>query len=334
MQKRNKVVQYAIGELKRYQKSLKTDFKHQNIIIGVSGGADSLALACIASIAYSQYNIKVVIIDHGLQNNSDIVAKNAGNEVSKLGLEYIIKHAIITKSTNLEAVAREERYRLLLDECIAGDILMLAHTIDDLAETVLLNIARGSGTHALTGMSDIVRLEGDIIIARPFLHGITRDMTEEICDVFNLHFWNDPTNFIDNTSILPTPKRTSVRHKLLPLYNELFPGIKQNLSRTALISALDDEYINNCMMETYNSVIMSDNSLDRLKLKEYHKALRYRVIKHWLIKCGYAKQIIYDRIFEIDEKLILINGVGGTVVELEDGFRVDRDGIKLTLNSA
>ena len=150
------------------------------VAAAVSGGADSLALA--AALAFERPGSAAVVVDHGLQTGSEEVAAKAAAQCESLGLAATV---LSGRSAPGEAAARELRYRLL--DAVEGTVL-LGHTRDDQAETVLLGVLRGSGARALAGMAPV---RGRY--RRPFLD-LTREQTRAACLESGLTPWDDPHN--------------------------------------------------------------------------------------------------------------------------------------------
>ncbi|PPI53363.1 tRNA lysidine(34) synthetase TilS [Rathayibacter toxicus] len=199
------------------------------VLVALSGGADSLALA--AAVAWEARRCGrragAIVVNHGLQETSDDVARRAGEQARALGLDPVLVKTVVVPSAGeggLEAAARTARYRAF-DDALAetGAVaILLAHTLDDQAETVLLGLARGSGATSLHGMAAV---KGPLL--RPLLE-IRRAMTRGACIDAGLVAWDDPHN--DD----PRFARVRVRSRVLPmLENELGPGIAQALARTA-----------------------------------------------------------------------------------------------------
>jgi len=159
------------------------------VTAAVSGGADSLALA--AALAFELPGSSAVVVDHGLQDGSAEVAAKAAAQCAGLGLDAQVlrfpqhQGAVEIGRGNVEARARELRYSLL--DQVDGTVL-LGHTRDDQAETVLLGVLRGSGARALSGMAPV---RGKYV--RPFLD-LTRAQTREACLEAGLTPWDDPHN--------------------------------------------------------------------------------------------------------------------------------------------
>jgi tRNA(Ile)-lysidine synthase len=200
---------------------------HPVVLVALSGGADSLALA--AGVAFEAPRAGVaagaVVVDHGLQAGSAQVADRAARRARDLGLDPVtVVRVEVGASGGPEAAAREARYAAL--ERAARDAgasaVLLAHTLDDQAETVLLGLARGSGAASLQGMAPVTGLW-----RRPLL-GIRRTETERACADAGLEPWHDPHN--DD----PGFARVRVRRDVLPvLERELGPGVAEALARTA-----------------------------------------------------------------------------------------------------
>lgn len=202
------------------------------VLVGLSGGADSLALAASTAAVTPELGIQagVIIIDHGLQDGSAEVAQRAAEQARSLDLDPInvrrVQVDAAADHTGLEAAARSARYRAfreVADESGAVAVLT-AHTLDDVAESVLLGLARGSGARSLAAMR-----EQRGIFLRPFL-AVRRDETNALCRTLGLEPWHDPQN--SDESML----RAAVRHTALPtLRNVLGAHIDVNLARSAVL---------------------------------------------------------------------------------------------------
>ncbi|MGI9085704.1 MAG: tRNA lysidine(34) synthetase TilS [Aeromicrobium sp.] len=190
--------------------------------VALSGGADSLALAaCLAFVApRAGWTAGAVVVDHGLQLHSADVAARAAEQARGLGLDEDVVAVEVGTSGGPEAAARDARYAELRSR--PADAVLVGHTLDDQAETVLLGLARGSGPRSLSGMP-----AADGVIRRPFL-GLRRADTERICTASGLTWWTDPHNAD------PAFRRSRVRHEVLPLLEDaLGGGVAEALARTA-----------------------------------------------------------------------------------------------------
>jgi tRNA(Ile)-lysidine synthase len=218
------------------------------LLVGVSGGADSMALAAAAAFECARAGVRLigVVVEHGLQPETALVAKQVAARLAAMGLaDAEIRSVKVSGGGGLEAAAREARYRAFAEAArehgAAG--VLLGHTRDDQAETVLLGLARGSGPRSLAGMDPVVRQANGLTLIRPLLN-CSRATTEQFCTDSGIEVWNDPQNQEERFS------RVRVRKNLMPiLENELGPGVAQALARTAellredlnLLDALADE---------------------------------------------------------------------------------------------
>lgn len=194
-------------------------------LVACSGGADSLALA--AGAAISGHKVGAVVVDHGLQAGSDAVAARAAAQCEALGLApVLVRRVSVSGRGGPEAAARAARYEVLRQvaaEHAAGAIL-LAHTLDDQAETVLLRLARGSGARSLAAMAPV---DGDL--RRPLL-GLRRELVRAACSEAGLTPYEDPHNTDERYA------RSRVRHHGLPaLVADLGEGVVQGLARSAAL---------------------------------------------------------------------------------------------------
>lgn len=246
------------------------------VLIGVSGGADSMALAA-ATLAESEgKRVIPVVVDHGLQENSAKIAAAVTERLKKMGFsEIFTARAVVEITDGLEASARRARFKVFAQaiETYGAEIFLLGHNKNDQAESVLLGLARGSGTRSLSGMR-----EQKGIYVRPFLE-VTREIIESACQELGLEIWSDPHN--DNLEF----KRVVVRKNSLPnLERELGPGIIDALARSAKIMGEDadalDEWANRAFSE------IGTNNMDIEKLAALPKAVRSRVLRNAIYAAG------------------------------------------------
>ena len=247
------------------------------VLVGLSGGADSLALAAATAFEAprSGYRAGAVIVDHGIQSGSDAVARRAAGQAAGLGLDPVLVERVrVDVHGGPEAAARAARHAAFdraLAETGAARIL-LAHTLDDQAETVLLGLARGSGPSSLQGMlPDTGRL------LRPFL-GLRREQTRAFCADSRLDPWEDPHN--DD----PSYTRVRARSVVLPvLERELGPGVAEALARTAEQLREDDEALDGLALEWAQELVSQTEdgavALDVRGLAADPAALRQRIIR-------------------------------------------------------
>ncbi|MDK8709338.1 tRNA lysidine(34) synthetase TilS [Corynebacterium pseudodiphtheriticum] len=197
-------------------------------VIAVSGGPDSLALA--AAAAAEKLPAHVVSIDHGLQDGSRAVSEGAIGQVGQWGLSgQVVSVRVVGEP--LEAAARHARYQALGD--LAGDRpILLAHTGDDQAETLLLGLLRGKAS----AMGEVSDYQGHTLL-RPLL-GIRRAHTVGACRELGVAAWNDPHNTDEAF------RRVAIRRQVLPLLDQIIGGdATAPLVRAAELLREDDDYL-------------------------------------------------------------------------------------------
>ncbi|MBO8202613.1 tRNA lysidine(34) synthetase TilS [Streptomyces smyrnaeus] len=228
------------------------------VLVACSGGADSMALASALAFEAPRLGLRAggVTVDHGLQPGSAERAQDVADRLTGLGLTPVESIAIQVGRTNTgpEAAAREARYAALdaVAERHGAAAVLLGHTRDDQAETVLLGLARGSGTRSLSGMAAVSGPGGRY--RRPFL-AIDRQTTRKACMVQSLPVWDDP----HNTD--PAYTRSRVRHEALPaLEKALGKGVIEALARTAQLSRDDADALDAWTDEAERAVVRTPGS--------------------------------------------------------------------------
>jgi tRNA(Ile)-lysidine synthase len=210
------------------------------VLVACSGGADSLALAAALAFTAPRLLLRAggVTVDHGLQPGSADRARAVATRLTTLGLDPVVCTTVTVpgpagssrpgagndRYQGPEAAARAARYQALeaAAESTGAVAILLGHTLDDQAETVLLRLARGSGARSLAGMPD---RRGRYL--RPLLP-VRRTATLAACAALELPAWDDPHNAD------PRFTRARVRHEVLPvLESVLGPGVAEALARTA-----------------------------------------------------------------------------------------------------
>ncbi len=292
------------------------------IMVACSGGADSLALAAAAIFEGQRAGVRVgaVIVEHGLQEITKAVAAETAELLGSLGAEpVLIKSVKVGKDGGPEAAARTARYRAL--EQIDARFLMLAHTMNDQAETVLLGLARGSGNRSLNGMTEV---SGKYL--RPLL-GISRATTEAFCNDSGLKYWVDPHNSDKKYS------RVRVREDVLPLIErELGPGVVEALGRTAeqlqedeaVLSSLAKDYFADSVKLRATSIEISVEDFKAMPL-----AIRHRVLAMALANLQ-APEFARVHILAVDE---LVDAWHGQKPLTLPGVRVERNANQIVLKS-
>jgi tRNA(Ile)-lysidine synthase len=285
------------------------------ILVAVSGGADSLALAGALLAEAKEFLVTCigVTIDHQLQDGSDIQARKVVNQLERIGYSEVISQQVtVDQSSGLESGARDARYAAL--HSIAkerGAIqIFLGHTRDDQAESVLLGLARGSGARSLSGMATV---NGKII--RPFL-SVTRVVTEQACKDFGLDAWSDPHNFNAEFS------RVRVRTQVLPMMEkEIGPGIAEALARTASLLRDDADALDELADHSAQGHDLA--SLEIEFLADLPKAIRTRLIRRAIYAQGAPMgSVTADHVSAVEALVTSWHGQGE--ISLPGGVKVVR----------
>ncbi len=322
-----------LAERKRLD--LKLDDANKRIVVGVSGGADSLALLLaldeLRKARRLQSSIVVAHLNHSLRDaESDVDAEAVREVATTLNCETAIEtidvaaHAAKT-GDNLEQAARRARHDFLQRVAIKreAECVLLAHTMDDQAETVLLRLMRGSGANGLSAMRVARRLsdESEILLVRPLLRWARRAETEKYCAMRGFEFRIDEMNDDENFA------RVRVRKQLLPLMRELNPRIVETLVRTADVLREDADALDESARELLaNAHIETENERASLSVKTLYAAnvaLRRRALRLWLAENqGHLRRIEALHIRSIET--LLEGERGNRIIEIPSGHRIVR----------
>jgi tRNA(Ile)-lysidine synthase len=271
----------AVAEVRRAVRSaLEPLAAGSAVVVALSGGADSLALAAATAFEAPKLGLRAVAVtvDHGLQAGSADAAATAAGQARGLGLEARVLPVEVDADGGPEAAARSARYGALREAASAlrAAAILTGHTLDDQAETVLLGLARGAGASSLQGMAAVTDLDG-IPLLRPLL-GVRRATTRAACEAEGLAPWEDPHN------TEPRFTRARVRQTVLPVLEaELGPGIAEALARTAAQLREDAEAFDEMIDETIEDIVEhveAGISVSVGALAANPAALRHRIIRH------------------------------------------------------
>lgn len=262
----NRETKKAVGAINAWARRNKVPFDTP-ITLGVSGGADSIAMMIAA--AHSRFtDVSVLTVDHGIQAGSELQALKVKEQAESLGLHCIIEkvqNPCQEDSGNMEALAREGRYEIFA----RYPLVMLAHTSNDQIETMILGFGRGSGMRSIRGMSEF----RDGKYARPFL-GLTRDDTLAVCRSHGIEVWDDPHN--DHREF----RRVHVRQVVVPALIEVFgSGILRNFERTSLQLHEDcdalEQWARTSIPEGTTKTFLPD-------MGDLPVAVKKRILKNWM----------------------------------------------------
>jgi tRNA(Ile)-lysidine synthase len=305
------------------------------VLAACSGGADSMALAAALAFEAPRLGVRAgaVTVDHGLQSGSAVRAQEVAARLRALGLDPVdtVGVTVGRQSTTAaygspyvcpaggtgasggtgtsgtsgagrrvgpEAAARDARYAALdaTAERRGAAAVLLGHTRDDQAETVLLGLARGSGTRSLSGMAAVSGTGGRY--RRPFLL-LDRDTVRQGCLAQGITVWEDPHNHD------PAYTRSRVRHEALPvLEKSLGKGVVQALARTAQLSRDDADALDQWAADAQADAAGDDGSLDVARLKALPAAVRRRVLRRAAVAAGSPPGFLFARHIEEVDRLV------------------------------
>ena len=343
----HKFVRNLITEWRR----LELPFSGETIVIAVSGGADSvsllLALHDLTKRKKLGQRMVAAHLNHGLRGaESDADEEYVRHLTTVLGVELAVGHANVSRDGNLEQNARNARYDFLARtaENLDAFAVVTGHTVNDQAETFLMNLIRGSGPDGLSGMKPVRALEegkrrrgeeatpglhdsgsssppllfpsSPTLLVRPLLSWAKRIDTECFCHDSGVEYRYDTMN--EDTAF----KRVRIRKILLPLLEDFNPKIVETLAQTAsLMTSL-----------TKSSVAVAEHAInDRLALKDLkllEKSELYNVIRAWLCRHRGTTRALELKHIEAVTRLILSTKSGKTA-ELPGGVRVIKSAGKL-----
>ena len=294
------------------------------VLVAVSGGADSLALAAalVPECKNMLINLVGVTIDHQLQNRSGEQATKVSSQLSKLGISLIeVIKVDVELVDGLEASARRARYVALdaIAETHDAKLIFLGHTLNDQAESVLLGLARGSGARSLSGMA---RCTGKY--CRPLL-GITRLETLATCAENDLIPWIDPHNSDSQFA------RVRVRTDALPKLEEsIGPGITEALARSADLLRDDADALDALANDFAAGLNLAD--LEISALAALARAVRTRVLRIAIYAAGAPMgSITADHVASVEAFVTSWHGQGAC--SLPGGVKVERISGRLSLLS-
>jgi tRNA(Ile)-lysidine synthase len=293
------------------------------VLAACSGGADSMALAAALAFEGPRLGVRsgAVTVDHGLQDGSAMRAQEVAGRLRALGLDPVDAVGVtVGRQGGPEAAARDARYAALdaAADRFGASAVLLGHTRDDQAETVLLGLARGSGIRSLSGMAAVSGRGGRY--RRPFLL-LDRDTVRQGCLAQGITVWEDPHNHD------PAYTRSRVRHEALPvLEKSLGKGVVEALARTAQLSRDDADALDQWAADAQADAAGDDGSLDVRRLATLPAAVRRRVLRRAAIGAGSPPGFLFARHIEEVDRLVTgwhgqkaLNLPGGVAVRRANG---------------
>jgi tRNA(Ile)-lysidine synthase len=320
----NKFVRNFLTEWRK----LSLPFAGETFVTAVSGGADSVALLLALDELKNRKKLKnrfvIAHFNHNLRGTeSQGDAEFARDLAAEFEFEFVSKTAKgKSRKGNLEQNARVARYEFLRQtaEDLGAYGVLTAHTLNDQAETFLLNLIRGSGLEGLGGMKAVRNLEANILLIRPLLKWAKREDTENFCRAKNIKFRMDSMNLDETFS------RVRIRKQLLPILGDLNPKIVEILAKTAAILREDFEELQEIAPQ-----IKSVSAGDELQLKDIKDLVpssRSRVLREWLrINRGDLRKLDAKHFESIDK--LIFSMKSGKTIELPDKEAVIKENGKL-----
>ena len=300
------------------------------VLVGVSGGQDSVCLLSILQELKLQLKIKLHVahLNHllrGQESDADAAYVrelaqhwNLPVTVARVNVaDYCKKHHL-----SLEEAAREVRYHFFarVAQEAGADKIAVGHTTGDQVETILMHLIRGSGMDGMRGMLPDTSLESSLDktlrLIRPLLD-VTREETEAYCRFNKLVVREDPSN------VLPDYMRNGIRHQLLPLLRSYNKGFNDGLLRTAYLVTQDMAFLTEYIAGLWDDIVHAEDRaliIDTKRLRSLHPALQYRICREILRQlAGSAKDI---ELRHIDSMVKALSLSPGKVLSLPQGLKL------------
>lgn len=264
---KNAIIKYNLAE------------KNDKILIGLSGGADSVCLTHALYSLSKELNITLIAahLNHNIRGDEAKRDADFARDFAKsldipfvYGSADVVEYAKATKKSQ-ELAAREIRYSFFNDVLTSMNInkIATAHNKNDNAETVIMNFTRGT---SLSGLCGIPYKRDNII--RPLLD-VTREEIEDYCKEFNLSYVTDSTNLLDEYT------RNKVRHNLIPKLLDINPNFINTVSKNAEIMKAEDDYISIQAKDKYNELV-NNSRIATGEFLKLHKALQRRILRYMI----------------------------------------------------
>jgi tRNA(Ile)-lysidine synthase len=252
---------------------------NSQVIVGYSGGLDSQTLLyALNKLRKSRYfNLLAIHVNHNLSKNSDKWQLHCEDFCKLNDINFITESICISKSkdTSLEMACREARYQVFKKNTDKNTIIVTAHHQDDQAETLLLQLVRGSGVQGLGAIKPMQNFY-DGSLARPLLN-ISKEDISKYAEDNNLKFCTDESN--SNLNF----RRNFMRHKVLVMLEELYPGVKSSIARSAYLCSQTHTMLDNYLADDYK-LIAKNNCILLDKFKLFSKSKQSELLRYWLRK--------------------------------------------------
>ena len=290
------------------------------IIVGVSGGADSVCLTDVLNSLKEELELNIILvhINHNIRGEEAdrdeafvlSLGERYGNKVKVFS--YNVAKLAKESGQSIEEMGRELRYKAFLEVAEDKAKIAVAHNINDNCETMIMRFFRGSGVKGLSGISPV----RDNII-RPLIE-VERWEIEKYCTMNGLEYCKDSTNEIDIYT------RNKIRNKLIPyIEREFNPSIVKCLYRTSEIMHSEEVYLNELAELAYIDCEISPKRIAVDRLNTYDKVIQRRIIRLGVSELSInLYNVSYDH---IESVLSLINKPSGKIIELPNNIRAVRE---------
>lgn len=263
----------------------ETDRAQPRIAIAYSGGLDSTVLLHLCARYAQQHPIQFIAfhVHHGISANADHWVEHCRQQCADLGFPFEAAYVQLenTNEEGIEAAARKKRYAALGDLCRRHqvDIILTAHHQDDQAETMLLQLLRGTGIAGLRGMQPVSSAAGllghaNLKLARPLLD-CTRAELESYAAQKKISHIEDESNADTRYP------RNALRHQIMPLLVQYFPGYQTRFARTAHHAQSTLDLLEQLAQQDYEHCRIQSN-LEVLQLQQLSEARIDNVLRYWL----------------------------------------------------
>ncbi len=322
MRNRSSMQNFSRQLLTEWRK-LELPFADKNIIVAVSGGADSCSLAFALNDLFKCNKLKnkytIAHFNHKLRedNASDEDANYVKGLANKLGFGFITESAKtgeINKKSNVEQSARFARYDFLKRIALKtnSEIVLMAHTMNDQAETFLLNLIRGSGIGGLSAMKAVRTFDDrdNILLVRPLLSWAKREDVERFANKNKIEFRRDSMNDDKNF------KRVMIRKDLIPKLKTFNPNVVETLANTSNILASEIALIEELFeAKSDTQKIINAEHLNISYLQNLSNTMLYKVLREWLlIRRGDLRSLEFIHLTAIKD--LIHSRKSGRLVEL------------------
>ncbi len=292
--------------------------KGDKVIVGVSGGPDSVALVYLLDSLSKELKLKVHIahLDHGLRRDSSGDGKFVEALGRRLNIPVVcgkVNVRALAKKGSIEEAARTARFDFLFKsaKAVGAQKIALGHNLDDQAETVLMRVLRGTGLYGLAGILPKREFAGFVVV-RPLIEVKRKDI-EAFLKRRKLSCCRDSSNSQDIYF------RNRIRNALMPLLEKEYnKNVKEVLANLADSAGSDYDYLQGCV---YRATENSKTRFSIDKLLKMHPALRRLLYRSAIAQVkGNTRRITFQHIKEIDD--LLLNRPSGSIVDLPQGVSV------------